>query len=465
MANEAIKLYQFYRRYKWTENDFDGWQQGMVDQGRGMFEGLFGGAVLEGFAPSLTGGLNIDVSAGIASGPTGFLNVVNAVTALVFTAPSADNERALVVVRPDLTNTDYITKPTDPNITVPLTMEQRSVVEIIRGTPAASPSYPATEANDVVLFGVRLESGQVTLADVDIDFEVRDLPGKNSNFQQDAAKYDDRLRPFRYDNQTVGVKPSQLAGPFGRVFSYVNKKYPSIYPQDSSNNYNHADTYFNMTTGAITGGDEITANFTPTIPTAGNAIVATVAIDTNDEAVVTYGTAGTRAECLTGIKDQNTASAGSVNIQDNTKPIAFVICYSDDGASITEIDVIDCRGMIGTGTAAAGIAGGGNTSVITLAANSVTEDDDGKVVFVDTSDCPALNGTDYLVVQLAASCKKAGFKVTLKDVGFAAGTYPIWIIGLGGAVIEDTGLNNGIVIDSDGGSVNLYCDGTTYYFI
>lgn len=465
MANEALKLYNFYRRYKWTEDDFESWQSGMVDHSRGMFEGLFGGAVLEGFAPTLAGGLDIDVSAGIASGPTGFLNVVTAVSSLSLTAPSADFERALVVVRPNLTPTDMITKPTDVNTTVSLTTEQRSEVAIIRGAPASSPAYPATEANDVILFGVRLEAGQVTLAEVDLDFEVRDLPGKNSNFQQDMAKFDDRLRPYRYDNETVGLKPSQLAAPFGRVFSYVNKKSPSIYPQDSSKNYNHADTFFNMTTGEITGGDEITANFTPKIPTAGKAIVACIGIDTNDEAVITYGTAGTRAQCLTGIKDQNTNTAGSVNIQDNTKPIAFVICFSDDGANITEIDIVDCRGMVGTGTAAAGIAGGGNTSTYILESTAITEDDDGKVIFVDSSDTITNNGHDYLVVQFNSSCKKAGFKVTLKDVGYMAGTYPIWIICLGGAKIEDTGVNNGIVIDTDGGSVNLYCDGTTYYFI
>lgn len=454
MANEAIKLYQFYRRYKWTAEDFEGWQTGMIDHGHGMFEGLFGGAVLEGFAPTLAGGLDIDVSAGIASGPTGFLNVVNAVTALTFTAPSADNERALVVVRPDLTNTDYITKPTDPNITVPLTMEQRSVVEILRGVPAVSPEYPATEANDVVLFGVRLEAGQVTIAEVDIDFEVRDLPGKNSNFQQDAAKYDDRLRPYRSTNQVVGVKPSQLAGPFGRVFSYVQAINPSIYPQDASNNYNHADTFFNMTTGAITGGDEVTANFTPTIPTAGNAIVACIGINVDDEAQVSYGTAGTRAQCRTGILDQNDSGPGSVLIPSYCKPIAFVICYSDDGVSITEIDVIDCRGVTGFVQSSSGIASNG---VTTPGSFPLTLDDtyEGKVIFVDTT---------LTTKTIYTPTPSPNFKFTIVDVGGYLSTNKLNLTALGG-VVKIQGLVGTYELVADYGSWTFISDGTDWFLI
>jgi len=457
MANEALKLYNFYRRYKWTAEDFEGWQGGMVDHSRGMFEGLFGGAVLEGFAPTLAGGLDIDVSAGIASGPTGFLNVVTAVSSLSLTAPSADFERALVVVRPNLTPTDMITKPTDVNTTVSLTTEQRSEVAIIRGSPASSPAYPATEANDVILFGVRLEAGQVTLAEVDLDFEVRDLPGKNSNFQQDMAKFDDRLRPYRYGNETVGLKPSQLSAPFGRVFSYVQAISPSIFPKDSGGEYNHSDTFLNMTTGAITGGDEASVNFTPTIPSAGNAIVACIGINTDDEIEVSYGNTGNRTECLDAIKNQKTTGNGSVQLPLYSKPIAFVICFSDDGANITEIDVIDCRGVTGFVQNLSGIASNGITTPGSFPL-TLDETYDGKVIFVDTT---ASAKTIY------TPTPTPDFKFTIVDIGGYLSTNKVSLTAFGG-VIKIQGLKGLAAtyeLASDYGSWTFMSDGTDWFLI
>ena len=48
---------------------------------------------------------------------------------------------------------------------------------------------------------------------------------------QQGATYDDRLRVYRSSSHAIGIKPSQLEAPLTRVFSYVNRKSPSIYPK------------------------------------------------------------------------------------------------------------------------------------------------------------------------------------------------------------------------------------------
>lgn len=456
MAN-IPDLYNFYRRYLWNEHDFAGWQDGMVELGRGMFEGTFGAAVLKGYDYTLSGGLGISVGTGIAVGPTGNLLVVNAVSPLTLTAPTAAFERALIVVRPHLVDGDYITKPTDPLVQVPLTTAQEATVLVLRGVAANAPVYPAPAANDTVLMGVRLALGQVTLAAADIDLEVRDTPGKNSNFQQDAAKYDNRLRPGLVSGSpTLAVYPSQLEPPLTRVFSYVNKVQPSIFPKSAGGAYNGAAglTYLNFQTGAITGADEASADFTPQIPTTGNAIVACVSIASTDTLRVTYGTQGTRAQCLEGVKSQVASGAGSVSLPDVTKPIAFVILFSGDGVSITEADLFDCRGAAAVGSGA-GVASGGMT---TPAGGSypltLTGSYDGKVVNVDTS----------VARTLTLPAPVAGFKVTVFDYVGTADQFPI-TIGRSAVGVKIMGLASDYACAAPFGSWTFDCDGTDYWLI
>jgi microcystin-dependent protein len=296
----------------------------------------------------------VEVSEGIASGPSGYLHVVNEVTFEVDTAATG-TRLDLVVVRPNLVDNTFITNPTNPFQQVPLRTLQGSEVVVIQGVESTSPEYPSKLAGDVALFGVRVAVGQTALSMDDIDLEARDLIGKNSFFQQDAAKYDDRLRPYRSTANTLGLKPSQLEPPFARVFSYVNRNAPSIFPKNVSGEYNPADTFLNFETGAITGGDEASANFTPTIPTSGNFIVASVGIDTDDEIQVRYGTQGTRAQCLSGVVNQVASGAGSVLIANNVKLVAFVVIGSANGTAITELGFFDSRGVFGIGNDISGI--------------------------------------------------------------------------------------------------------------
>lgn len=344
MANPEIQLYNFYRRYRWRAEDFLGWQKGMVDHSRGMFEGLFSGGVLEGFEISPDTGLNIEVSAGLASGPTGFLHVVEEVTSLELEAATGSPRRDLVVVRPNLVDNEFITKPTNPSETVPLRTAQESSVLVLQGVEANSPSYPSVEANDVILCGVRVEPGQTGFTVTDFDFEVRDVLGKNSKFQQNQAKYDERCLVTRETNQSIRVKPSQTQiGQNPKNFLFVNKGTPSRFPLNMAGNFNFADTFVNFNDGTITGGDEQSANFTPQIPTSGNWIVATLSLQGDDTLNVSYGAEGTREQCFEAISNARTSGAGSVNLPSQMMRLAFVIIGSNDGVSVTEIDTIDGR--------------------------------------------------------------------------------------------------------------------------
>lgn len=55
MLNPAIKLFNFYRRYRWRAQDFTDLQEAHISTIRGHFEALFGGAVLAGFEVTLNG--------------------------------------------------------------------------------------------------------------------------------------------------------------------------------------------------------------------------------------------------------------------------------------------------------------------------------------------------------------------------------------------------------------------------
>jgi hypothetical protein len=125
------------------------------------------------------------------------------------------------------------------------------------------------------------------------------------------------------------------------MFTYVMAGTPSLFPK-ASGAHATGDTFLNFQTGAISGADTTSAAFTPTIPTAGNAIVATVGLLTNDTLAVQYGTIGTRAQCYAAIVNQTTAGAGAVSLP-NAKLIAFVMLTSADGTNVTEQDHIDAR--------------------------------------------------------------------------------------------------------------------------
>jgi hypothetical protein len=337
----SLVLYNFYKRYNWQAADFRAWQNGMIALQRGQAEGLLGAAVIDGFNVTLSSGMGVNVSAGIALGPSGYLNVVTTVTPETIAAPTAGAMRSLIIVQPNVVDGTLIQDPTVPTQTDVLTTKQQAIVSVLAGVAANSPTYPAVPAGATVLCGVRSKVGQTTLLTSDLDFTVADVVGKNSNFDHSVGVNDDRLLPYRNSNQSLGIKPSQLEPPLPRLFTYISAGTPSIFPK-SGGSYNPADTFLNFQTGAISGGDTTSPAFTPTIPTAGNAIVAAAGISTSDLLVVAYGTVGTRAQCFDAIKNQTTVGAGSISLP-FAKMVAFVILTSVDGANVTELDYIDAR--------------------------------------------------------------------------------------------------------------------------
>lgn len=406
MATEAQPLYNFYHRYKWNEVDFATWQDGVVGLQRAAMEGLFAGAVMGGFDVNNQSGMTARVGAGLAVGPSGYLMVENNTTDLTFVAPVTNPRRDLIVIQPKLVNSTPITRPTSPFDTVYLKQLQDCEVVKVTGVESTTPEFPNTPAGAVVICGVRLQAGQSSITSDDCDFNKREIYGRNSDFQQNFGRYDDRLRPFRQDYRTLGIKPSQLVHPRSRAFSFVNRTMPSIWPK-SAGVYNHADTFLNFQTGVLTGGDTTSAAFTPTIPSAGNFINCTIAIDTSDLLNVTYGVVGTRAQCLAGIKNQvTTVTAGSVGIPNNSKIIAIVTIGSTGGVNIDSLEYVDCRGTAAGGDTT--IAYGSAGPVAAALPYTITTADRGRILNVDTT---AASGT----IQLPAP--NTGVKFQVVDVG------------------------------------------------
>lgn len=444
MAQSNIPLYNFYKRYLWTENDFTTFQGAQVALGKGPFEGLVGAAVMNGYGVTSSGGLTVQVAAGIAVGATGFLHVSPAAN-LSFSAPTGTLiARHLIVATPNIQPDQLITRPTAPFDTVPLTSLQGSQIAIIQGTPAASPAYPSKGVNDVIICGVRVQHGQSVFTPItDFDFEVREIYGVNSEFQQNASKYDNRLRPYRNSNSSVGIKPAQLGGTQTKrphSFTYVNKQTPSIYPK-SSGLFVDADSFLSMQTGVISGADSTSSAFSPTIPTSGNAIVATISITPSDTVQVNYGVIGTRAQCFNAIQNQTTGvGAGAISVPTNAKLVAFVIVYSNDGTNVTEIDVIDARGSSGLNVTS-------RSSVTKSIAYQLVITDD--IVRMDTT-----SGGLTATMPAIASCVNSVF--VLVNVG----TNLLTIAGHGSELIA--GANTYTSVDQQWFSVTLYNNGTTW---
>ncbi len=428
--NDSVPLYNFYRRYLWNETDFGNWQDGMVQEARGVLEGLVAAAVLSGYDVAPSGAtLACTVQPGIASAPSGYMGVVNSVSlASMQTADGTNPRRDLIVLRPVLTANTQIARPTAPFDPVYLRTLQQAAVVVISGTAAASPVYPSTQANDVVLAGVRVAASVTSLAQTDIDYSVRDTPGKNSRFQEAQAKYDRRLRPYLSTSQVLGIKPSQLfEGNNWRSFVYISPSTASRYPQDGAGNIQNIDATLNFQSGVVAGGDALSPDFSPTIPTANNCIVATVAIDTSDNVHVTYGTVGTRAQCFAAIYNQTQAGAGAIAAPPTTMfVVAFVVVSSKDGSNVTELDLVDARTPFAFSGAAAVrrypnvlLAGDGSGDYTTLAAAIAALPTGGVICVSANTTVPTNatlpNNTKLLGRKNVTLTVSAGATVTLGD--------------------------------------------------
>lgn len=349
MAQDTFTRFNYYRRYKWRAQDFTDLQGSLIAAPAAQFEGLLGGAVLQGGDINLSGGFDISINPMVAIGATGDVLVTNSATLVSLSAPVSLPVRSLVVARAVLTDTTFMPRPTNPFDSVPLKTLQSTEILVIPGDPSPAPEYPAKGDGDVVLFGVRQDDpSAVALTAENIDWDVRDQVGKNSLLNKATGLYDDRLRPYKFSITTLGLKPSQVVENGSQLFSYVSRGRVSKYPTNLLGNFVNADSFVNLQLGTITGADAATPSFTPQIPAAGKYKVVTVALQTDDVLNFAFGSDGTFVQCLNAIRNRTEIGAGSVSLI-KLPMVCYVIIGSYDGANITSQDILDARTIFGGG--------------------------------------------------------------------------------------------------------------------
>lgn len=175
---QELLLFYFYRRYRWTAQNFTDLQDNLIGYAKklsGTIAGT-GGGVLFGFQYVFSANpLEVGCSNGVAFGPNGELLVRDSNESLSLTVP--DDKWSLIVARAVNTDTNNITKPTDPNLTVPLNKVQSTEIVVKEGSVSA---YPSLSGSEVPLFGVRASGGSITL----VDLTAQAFLGKNSLFRQ-----------------------------------------------------------------------------------------------------------------------------------------------------------------------------------------------------------------------------------------------------------------------------------------
>jgi hypothetical protein len=190
MASSDIRDFQFYKNYLWSETDFENFETWMKARFGAVNEGAFGAAALTGLIVTPGGGLNVDVSAGIAVSPSGRQMVLASAGTGAFASPVGNPARSLIVLRPKDTEMTPIQEPLNPSNTVNLHTKLECELVVINGTPGATPQYPAVGAEDVVLMGVKLTSGHVTIAETDLELAPRDVPRpKSKRIRKVASNY------------------------------------------------------------------------------------------------------------------------------------------------------------------------------------------------------------------------------------------------------------------------------------
>lgn len=354
MANDSNVFFNWYKRYKVRAQDMTEFQEGMSENARGISEGIMGAAVLRGYEVIPNGGLSLSVGAGISTAATGYLGIINNSVTLDVTSAAASGLpcRSLVVITPDLTDSDLINSPTIPFTQVPLKQLQKAKISLISGTPSSAPDYPAKGVNDVIICGLMIPAGTAIVTTTMLDFEVRESIGVNSLIAQNQVRFDNRLRPYRSAPKILGVKPSQNIGSSSLGFSYPGRLTPSLFPLNAGL-FNPQDTFVNFQTGVISGGDTTTPAFGPNIPLSNNSLVCVVTLTQQDTLKFNFGDAtGTYAQCLSSIQNQIFSGPGSLPAPDGNFGIAYVILTSING-SLSDVQVFDGRPFLGSGAAAA----------------------------------------------------------------------------------------------------------------
>lgn len=442
MPSSLINFFNFYSRYLWNKDDFAEWQDGQVDSYRGSFEGLTGGAIVSGLKVTQVSGNQIRVSSGIALGVNGSLMYLDADYDVTLSAPVSDAERTLIVLRPLETANTLIDDPVNPGSTVYLKEQQSCEVIIVRGTASASPVYPSKGTNDVILAGVRVKTSGTIDGNWDFDYSIREILGRNRTSQRvDQSLYDDRLRPYRSAAVSISIKPSisgypgsggDSANPI--AFTHISNRFPSLFPRTAGNAFNFADTVLNMATGAITGGDGLSPDFTPaTVSAADRYRVGLIQIGTDDILYVKFHTAdSTSKSAAFGLIFDATLTPDS-----GYKLICYFVLYSQAGSVWQDLDIIDARtpGNIVqvpqklSATVNSTSFGGSGTSYVTTTDNLDLTKGTWHVIFFDSvylgtpptaGNACAAEGQIYNSTDASEICKSGAFTVYDTVAGYGA---------------------------------------------
>jgi len=231
--DSPITLFNWIQRYLVQPQDLTQLQTSLIDNANAGWEGVGKAAVLDGFVPSFTGGLNVSLTPGIAVGPTGYFMGVTGTTAVTIASPSGNPCRTLIVARPLVTQSNPIANPIPPVETVYLNEDFGAQIVVLNGTPAAAPAYPATTYGDVILAGFRLPASASSLTEDNLDYSIKDALGKNAHGLKAVARWDQRCLVLPTGANTVSISPSQptYANPPG--VTYGGGARPLIFPRTS----------------------------------------------------------------------------------------------------------------------------------------------------------------------------------------------------------------------------------------
>lgn len=309
-------------------------QEALFGDGGGIFNTI-------GYLSSLyvllsNSAMNVLVQPGVAWDPNGSPTVVPSQQTQAITSDPTNPKWSLLVLQYQQVGNFPVPQPSDPINTVYLNLIDGFQLILRDGTPSPTPSYPAVQQGDIVLRGIQIPAGATLASQCTLDFSV-------SSFALMAAdSFDNRLYGLVSQVPYVAIKPSQTFGQSPQKFTYVGANRPSAFPL-ASGVFNPNDTLLNFQSGAISGGDATSPAFTPSIPSSGNSIVATVNLLPTDTLQIVYGTQGTLSQCQSAIQNQVYSGAGSLAPISPYFKIGYAIITSSDGINVTAIQWVDAR--------------------------------------------------------------------------------------------------------------------------
>lgn len=120
------------------------------------------------------------VGTGIAIDPNGQITEISASPdeSTNFTIAPADPTNArwdLLVLSYQMVGDTPVPQPSDPINTVNLNLHDDFMISVVEGTPSGSPTYPAKQAGQIILAGLRVPAGATNGTQVTVDLGIREL--------------------------------------------------------------------------------------------------------------------------------------------------------------------------------------------------------------------------------------------------------------------------------------------------